>query len=300
MSRPLNIAAAQYHAERLPDFAAWADKIGRWVGEAAGAGADILVFPEYAGLELSALFEDATSRDLKGCVAAIQPLLAAADAHHCELAQRHGVVIVAGSRPTETTNGVVNRAPIFAPSGKSGHQDKRMLTRFEDEVWGLSRGWPVKVFDTEKVRLGIAICYDCEFPLIARAQAEIGAEVILVPSVTELVHGYSRVRVGAMARALENQCVTVQAPLVGTASWSDVIDASRGRAGVFGPPDRGFPETGVIAEGEMDAVGWIHATVDLDAVATARADGSVLNHRRWPDQSDGAIKVPAVEVVDFI
>ena len=106
--------------------------------------------------------------------------------------------------------------------------------------------------DIGSARIGIAICYDVEFPLIARALVEAGAEVILAPSCTDTVHGYWRVRVGAQARALENQCVVVQAPLVGAVDWSPAVDMNRGAAGVFGPPDLGFPEDGVIAQGEMD------------------------------------------------
>ncbi|MCB1491185.1 MAG: carbon-nitrogen hydrolase family protein [Rhodobiaceae bacterium] len=299
MTRDLTIAAAQYPVDRLPDFTAFEMKIRAWVGEAAGQGADVLVFPEYAGLELSGLFDDDTAFDLTGSVTAIQPLLPLADDLHAELAREHRVVIVSGSRPQMTEDGIVNRAAVFSPSGRASHQDKRMLIRFEDEEWGIASGGPLRVFDTGSVRFGISICYDSEFPLIARAQAEAGAEVILIPSVTEALSGFHRVRIGAQARALENQCVTVQAPLVGAAPWSNAIDISRGRAGIFGPPDIGFPETGVIAEGEMDIPQWVIATVDLDAVGRARSDGAVLNHRLWPKQADGALPLPPVEVVDL-
>ena len=59
------------------------------------------------------------------------------------------------------------------------------------------------------------ICYDSEFPLLGRALQD--ADLILVPSCTEALAGYWRVRIGAMARALEMQCVTVMASTVGDA-----------------------------------------------------------------------------------
>jgi predicted amidohydrolase len=73
-------------------------------------------------------------------------------------------------------------------------------------------------------------------------------------------------------------------PIVGTAPWSGAIDENRGYAGVYGPPDRGFPQHGVLVRGEMDAPGLVFAQFDLADVAEVRRDGAVLNHRDWPDQ----------------
>ncbi|MBV9740109.1 MAG: nitrilase, partial [Hyphomicrobiales bacterium] len=152
------------------------------------------------------------------------------------------------------------------------------------EQWGVSGGTELFVYDIGMARIGIAICYDVEFPLIARTLAEAGAEVILAPSCTDTMHGFFRVRVGAQARALENQCVVVQAPLVGSVDWSPAVDINRGAAGFFGPPDLGFPEDGVIAQGEMDKPGFVTARLDLEAIARVRAEGQVFNHRHWGEQ----------------
>ena len=108
-----------------------------------------------------------------------------------------------------------------------------------------------------------------------------GAEVIAVPSCTDAPVGYHRVRVACQARALENQCYVVQAPTVGTAPWSIAVDENVGAAGVYGPPDRGFPDDGVIAQGAYCEPGWVIADVDLDAIARVRAEGQVLGHRDW-------------------
>ena len=97
-----------------------------------------------------------------------------------------------------------------------GVQDKQVMTRFEAEVWEVVPGGPLQLFDTALGRIGILICYDSEFPLLGRALSE--ADILLVPSVTEALTGYSRVRIGAKARALENQCVTVMASVVGDAT----------------------------------------------------------------------------------
>jgi len=114
-----------------------------------------------------------------------------------------------------------------------------------------------------------------------------------VPSCTEALTGYWRVRIGAMARALEAQCVSVMASTVGAAGWSPAVDTNTGMGGIFGPPDTGFPATGVIAEGTLNIPGWTVAEMDLGAVAHVRTDGVVLNRRHWDDQAgrDGAITV---------
>jgi predicted amidohydrolase len=61
--------------------------------------------------------------------------------------------------------------------------------------------------------------------------------------------------------------------------------------GVFGPPDTGFPPTGVIAEGTLNRPGWTYAEVDLDRIAHVRADGVVLNRRHWDDQQGRDVTV---------
>ena len=284
--RALTIAAAQYPIDWLESFSAFEKKLARWVEDGVRQGAELIVFPEYAGLELASLSAREAAGDLSRSIAAVSTHLPQADAAHARLARHHGVSILAGSAPERRADGSVrNVARLFTPDGACGRQEKIMMTRFEREEWGVSGGSELFVYDIGAARIGIAICYDVEFPLIARALTEAGAEVILAPSCTDTVHGYWRVRVGAQARALENQCVVVHAPLVGSVDWSPAVDVNRGAAGVFGPPDLGFPEDGVIAQGEMDKPGWIEARFDLDTIARVRAEGQVFNHRHWDEQA---------------
>ena len=119
--------------------------------------------------------------------------------------------------------------------------------------------------------------------MLGRALSD--ADIILVPSVTETQHGYSRVRIGSRARALENQCVTAMASIVGGAEWTPALGSTYGAGGVFGPPDRGFPDDGVLAQAGHNVVGWTYADVDLDTIAQVRADGGVLNRRDWACQA---------------
>jgi predicted amidohydrolase len=192
---------------------------------------------------------------------------------------------VAASLPECDEDGVAhNVARIVSPKGAIGEQRKLIMTRFERERWLVEGSHQINVFETRLGRLGIAICYDAEFPLIVRAMSEAGASAILVPSCTDSLHGYARVRVAAQARALENQCYVVQSPTVGEAPWSPAVDVSVGAAGVFGPPDLGFPEDGVVALGTLNEPMWLCADLDLAAVARVRREGHVLNDKHWAEQ----------------
>lgn len=294
MSRVFTIAAAQYPIDRLATWQAYKAKLVRWVESAAREGAQLLVFPEYGGMELASLFGPEVERDLGRQLAAVAGLEQEVAGLHRDLARRTGVYILAASAPVSAGEGRFrNRARLVSPEGREGVQDKVVMTRFEREQWGVSGGDGLGVFATALGRIGVAICYDVEFPLLVRRLVEAGAELILAPSCTDTVRGYHRVRVGAQARALESQCLVVQAPTVGEAPWSPAVDVNVGAAGVYGPPDVGFPEDGVLIRGRMSEAMWLFAELDLERMAEVRAHGQVLNHRDWPDQL-GATARPVV------
>lgn len=280
----LRVAAAQYPIERLPTLAAYRDKIARWVAAAADGGARLLVFPEYGAMEYVGALGDAVVGNLAASLGAVADLLPDFDALHADLARRHRVHILAASGPSRRPGGrFVNAARLFAPNGKSGTQEKLIMTPFEIG-WGISPGEGLTVFETEIGRLGVAICYDSEFPLLVRALTEAGARLILIPSCTEFLSGFNRVRTAALARALENTCATVLSPTIGEAAWSPSVDRSAGAAGIYVPADHGFSETGVLAEGPADRPQWVFADIDLERLARVRAAGEMRNDSDWAAQ----------------
>jgi predicted amidohydrolase len=291
----MRIATAAYPLDALTRWADYAAKITDWVADAAGQGADLAVFPEYGAMELAMLDGPEVAGDLERSLHAVSDRIADVDDLHSTLAARHGLHILAASAPVfdpDLGARPVNRARLFTPSGGCGVQDKQIMTRFEREEWDVVPGGPLRLFDTSLGKIGILICYDCEFPLLGHALHD--ADMILVPSCTEALAGYWRVRIGAMARALEMQCVTVMSSTVGDAGWSPAVDENTGMGGIFGPPDRGFPPTGVIAEGTLNRPGWTYAEVDLVCVAHVREDGVVLNRRHWAEQAGRDMQVTSV------
>lgn len=283
----MKIATAAYPLDWLDSWAQYEDKLARWVGDAATQGADLLVFPEYGAMELSTLDGADVARDLERSIHAVSDRMEDAAALHIRLATEHKVHILGASAPVTSDRArPVNRAELYTPSGQQDHQDKQIMTRFERESWDIAPGGPLKLFDTELGKIGVLICYDSEFPLLGRALSE--ADLLLVPSCTEALSGYWRVRIGAMSRALENQCVAVMASIVGSYDWSEAVDANTGAGGVFGPPDKGFPATGVLSEGALNVPGWTFAEFDPAAIADVRRDGAVLNRRHWDEQTGRA------------
>lgn len=277
------VAAAQYPVDEVRSFAEWEDKLARWVAEAKAGGASLAVFPEYGIMELTAA--NARARDdLAYSLSWLSDLRSDIDAVHERVAAEYHIHICAASCPTRAGDVFLNVARLFAPNRKMGEQAKIMMTRFEREIWGVSGGRQLTLFDTALGKIGIAICYDSEFPMIARAFAEAGAQILLVPSATDSLAGYWRVRIGAQARALENQFYVVQSPTVGEAPWCASLDVNCGAAGVYGPSDLGFPENGVVASGNINQPMWLATEIDLEAVERVRREGAVFNNSHWPEQ----------------
>ena len=283
----MKIATSAYPLDVLADWDAYAKKLTAWVAEAARQGAELLVFPEYGAMELASLDGPEVAAAMEPALRAVAKYLPKADVLHEHLARTHGVYILAASAPVyDPGPRPVNQARFFGPDGWLGAQDKQIMTMVErGESMDVHPGKPLQVFDTSLGKIGILICYDAEFPDLGRVLAEAGVEIILTPSFTEGVSGYWRVRIGAMARALEGQCITVHSPAVGDGAGCPAFGASTGAAAIYGPPDLGFPDTGVIAEGELNRPGWIYGEIATGSVANVRRRGRVRNFSHWSEQA---------------
>ncbi|MDX2290220.1 MAG: carbon-nitrogen hydrolase family protein [Hyphomicrobiaceae bacterium] len=299
MARPdsLTVASAQYPIGEPTSLFEWQDKIAQWVADGAATGADLLVFPEYAAMEQAACFGREVARDLGASMRAVAEQAGARVAFHVELAAQHDVHILVGSGPVLAADGrFLNAAQLVTPGGLVGEQTKLIMTPFE-RAWGISPGGPARAFDTALGRIAIAICYDSEFPLNVRAMAAAGAELIVVPSCTERLSGYHRVRTGARARALENQIACVTSPTVGNAPWSPAVDINTGAAGIFVPSESGVSDTGVLAEGALNEPGWVTASIDLSGLRKLRDGGEMRNFVDWMQQTGASDLAHAVEIV---
>jgi predicted amidohydrolase len=294
----MKVAVAKYPVGQPRDFAAFAEKQTLLLQQAADAGARIAVLPEYLSLELAATFPVAISADLSASLQATQQY--AEDFQHlfATLAQRLGLHVVAGSFLTAIGNERYrNRTHWFTPAGTSGWQDKLQLTGFEAATQVIEGGDALRVFQADGIRAGVAICYDAEFPLPVRAQQQAGARLLAVPSCTDTEAGATRVRVGCLARALENRIFVAQSVTAGIARWSPALDENTGEAALFAPMDVGLPADGVIAQTSGEQV-WAIGELDFDALEASRDRAQVANDRDWIGQDAPAIRRARLEPFD--
>ena len=143
-------------------------------------GAELVVLPESAttgytpALDAAALWDLVS--DIPGPIT--DPLQ--------DTARRLRTHIVVGTYERGEGRGTVhNTAVLIGPTGAVlGRYRKTHVFYLEDRDAGgwVTRGDEAVVVDTELARIGLLICYDGDFPELARAEAVLGAEVLCRPS----------------------------------------------------------------------------------------------------------------------
>lgn len=119
----MKIATAACKMDFLANRAACAAKPDHWVAQAAGQGAELLVFPEYGAMELATLSGAKAAGDLERSLQAVSQYGPQADGLHSDLAAKYGGHILAALGPVfDDAVGPrpVNRARLFAPAGGHG------------------------------------------------------------------------------------------------------------------------------------------------------------------------------------
>jgi predicted amidohydrolase len=272
----IRVASLQYFIRPVRQFEDFQAQIEALVETAADYGCHLAVFPEYFTVQLLTLGNvkrpiDVQIRDLAGQLPRYLELMSG-------LARTHGLYVVGGSIPVvdEDTETVYNQSYLFAPSGDYGMQGKLHMTRFEREDWKVAARSRLRVFETDFGRLAIAICYDVEFPEIARAAARAEANILVVPSCTDDRQGFLRVRYCSQARAIENQMYIVQSHTVGSLPQVPAVHLNYGQAAILTPSDFPFSRDGILAEGNPNQEMMIIGELNLETIVTSRINGTVL------------------------
>ncbi|HZM00358.1 MAG TPA: nitrilase-related carbon-nitrogen hydrolase, partial [Planctomycetota bacterium] len=190
----VRVAALQYFIRPVRTFDEFEDQVESLAATVADYRCQLMVLPEWFTVQLLTLGNvrrpiTEQVRDLAVQAPRINELIV-------RLAREHGLHIAAGTMPVIDSGSerVHNECLFASPSGRTGCQRKLHMTRFEAEEWFVSPGTRLRVFETQLARIAITICYDVEFPELARAAARAGAEVLLVQSCTDDRQGYLRVR----------------------------------------------------------------------------------------------------------
>ncbi|KAB2961361.1 MAG: carbon-nitrogen hydrolase family protein [Thermoanaerobaculia bacterium] len=275
MREHVRVASTQYFIRPVASFREFAQQVEGLVGTAADYKARLVVLPEYFTVQLLTLGDlqrpiEEQVRDLANQKPAFLELMSG-------LARRHRIYIVGGTIPGRGDNGELhNDSYVFGPGGDYDFQGKLHMTRWEKEEWKVSPRRRLNVFETDFGRMAVAICYDVEFPEIARAAARRGCDILVVPSCTDERQGFLRVRYCAQARAIENQMFVIQSSTVGSLPMVPAVSLNYGQAGIFTPSDFLFARDGILAEGAVNSEMMIVGVLELDELRDSRERGTVL------------------------
>lgn len=271
----LRLASLQYFIRPVKHFDEFAAQVTGLVETAADYKCHLAVFPEYFTTQLLTLGD--TRRPMPEQVRALADQRDRYLELMSGLAKKHRLYLLGGTIPARGDgNTVYNEASFFGPAGGVGHQRKLHMTRFEHEDWLVSASVGLKVFETDFGRVAVTICYDVEFPEIARAAARLGANLLLTPSCTDDRQGYLRVRYCAHARAIENQMYVVQASTVGSLPMVPAVSLNYGQACILTPSDFAFSRDGILAEGVPNQESMVIGELNLRSIQDSRSSGTVL------------------------
>ena len=236
---------------------------------------DFVLFPEYFNAPLMSKYND------KGESQAIRGLAKYTDEireRFMNLAISYNINIITGSMPYVKEDGLLyNVGFLCRRDGTYEMYEKLHVTPDEIKSWGLNGGKLLNTFDTDCAKIGVLICYDVEFPELSRLMADQGMQILFVPFLTDTQNAYSRVRVCAQARAIENECFVVIAGSVGNLPRVHNMDIQYAQSGVFTPCDFAFPTDGKRAEATPNTEMILVSDVDLDLLNELHTYGSVRN-----------------------
>lgn len=270
----LRVATLQYFIRPVSSFDQFADQVRALVDTAADYGCQLVVFPEYFTIQLLTL------GNIKSPIAEQVHELADYLPRYLELmkacARERSLYIVGGTIPVEEDKQVYNKAFVFGPGGEYGWQGKLHMTRFEREDWFIQPSRGLTIFDTDFGKLAVAICYDVEFPEMARAAARLGANILCVPSCTDDRQGFLRVRYCAQARAIENQMYVIHSCTVGSLPMVPAVSLNYGQASILTPSDFAFSRDGILAEGIPNQETIVVGELNLETIVSSRDHGTVL------------------------
>jgi predicted amidohydrolase/ribosomal protein S18 acetylase RimI-like enzyme len=270
----VRIGLVQWQMRSFKSLEELLEQIEFFVDAVSDYQSDFILFPELFNAPLMAEFNQQSTpdaiRSLAGYTEQIRQKM-------LEFAVAYNINIIAGSMPIYEDNKLFNGSYLCRRDGSFDLQKKIHVTPDEHSYWGTLGGDKVRSFETDCGKVGILICYDSEFPELARLLAEEKLNILFVPFLTDTANGYHRIRHCAQARAIENECYVAIAGCVGNLPKVHNMDIQYAQSAVFSPCDFAFPTTGVVAEATPNTEMTIIADVDLNLLKELHTQGSVRN-----------------------
>ena len=269
------LGVVQWKMRRFESFDDFMQQVEFFVDTVSDYKADIVLFPELFNAPLIHKYEGNNPAEAMRMLAGYTEDMRQA---MTEMALKYNINIVAGSVPQVYDDGkLYNVSYLCRRDGTWDSQEKLHITPEESNSWGISGGHDLKVFDTDIGKIGILICYDVEFPELARLQALKGIKLLLVPFWTDTKTAYLRVRRCAQARAIENECYVAISGSVGNIPKVETMGIQYSQSAIFTPSDFSCPHDAIAAEATPGLETTLIANLDLNLIKEIRALGSVQN-----------------------
>jgi len=284
-SKPVRVCVVQYQMREIRSFADFAKHCEYFIDVASDYKTDFILFPELFTMQLLS-FVPARRPGL--AVRKLAKFMPEYLDLFSKLAIKYDVNIIGGSMFTLEDEHLYNVSHLFKRNGGVGKQYKLHVTPNEKHWWGVEPGNKVEVFDTDKGKISIQICYDIEFPEVSRHAVEKGAQVIFVPFNTDDRYGYLRVRYCAQARCIENGVYVAIAGTVGNLPSVENMDVQYAQSGIYTPSDIPFSRDAIAAECTPNVEMVIYEDLDFELLKRSRQGGSVLN---WRDRRSDLYEV---------
>lgn len=283
--RKVRVACVQKQMRKVKDFDDFANRVAYFTDIAADYRCDFVLFPEFFTVPLL------SCEQVRSPVEGIKRL--ATHTHKfrklvTSLAKKYGITIIAGSHPVKMDGQIDNVAIVCLPDGRSVDQPKIHITPNEKKWWGITGGKGLHVIETPKAKIGVLICYDVEFPELARIATRKGAQVIFVPFNTDERYGYLRVRNCAMARCIENHVYTVLSGCTGNLTQVENADIHYAQSGIYTPADIQFSNDAIAAECTPNIETLVMKDIDIELLRRHRYHGTTQN---WRDRRRDIYKV---------
>ena len=276
MSQTVRVATVQYMQRKISSFQEFAKYVEYFVDVVAEYKADFALFPELFTLQLLSI-ENAQLTPAQS-IATLTKHTEPFKEMMRDLALRYNINIIGGSHPTLTAPGVVqNVTYVFLRDGSIHEQIKIHPTPNERFWWNITGGSEVRTIQTDCGPIGVMICYDAEFPEMARHLVNQGALILFVPFCTDERQSYLRVRYCAQARAVENQCYVVLSGNVGNLPGVNNMDIQYAQSCILTPCDFPFARDGIAAETTENVETVAFADLRLENLTAARNAGTVQN-----------------------
>ncbi|TVR42102.1 MAG: GNAT family N-acetyltransferase [Planctomycetota bacterium] len=275
----VRIASVQYEMRPVRSFADFAGQVEFFVDTASEYRCDFICLPELLTNQLLSITPKArnpidTARSLSVYTQEYINLFAG-------LSVQYNINIIGGSHLQVEGDHLYNVAYLFRRDGSIATQRKIHITPSEARWWGVQPGNDVEVFDTDCGPIAILICYDIEFPELARIVRSKGARIIFVPFNTDIRPSYLRVRNCAAARCIENNVYCVLSGPVGNLPLVDGADIHYAQAAILTPNDIPFSRDGIGAECAPNTETMCIHEVDMSLLRHSLYEGSV---RTWLDR----------------